>query len=168
MADDPKPDPKPAKGDDPKPDPDDLGEAGKKALDKERVARREAEKQAKDLADRLAAIEDKDKSEVERLTAKAADAEKRASDAEAKVLRFEVAAEKGVKAKWLTGASREELEAAADEYLTEHPPAGDGKGGGPPAKPTEELKGGGDPDAAGEPTTEDVRTMVAEIPRGGF
>lgn len=167
MADDPKPDPKPAKGDDPKPDPDELGEAGKKALDRERAGRRDAEKQAKELEERLKAIEDKDKSEVERLTAKTAEAEKRATDAEAKVLRFEVAAEKGVKAKWLTGASREELEAAADEYLADHPPA-DKPTGGPPAKPAENLKGGGNPDAAGDPSTDDIRKMVDDIPRGGF
>jgi len=164
MADDPKPDPKPpAKDDDPKPD---LGDAGKKALDEERKARREAEKQAKELEERLKAIEDKDKSEVERLTAKVAESDKRAEVAEAKLLRFEVASEKGVKAKWLTGDTREELEAAADEYLSEHP--ADGKGAPTVMKPAENLKGGGDPDAAGEPTTDDVRKMVDEIPRGDF
>ncbi len=163
MADDPKPDPKPATGDNP-PDPDDLGDAGKKALDRERAARREAEKQAKELEERLKAIEDKDKSEVERLTAKTAAAEKRADEAEAKALRLEVAAEKGVKAKWLSGSTREELEAAADEYLADHPPT-DKPSTTPPGKPAEDLKGGGDPTTPGEPTTDDIRSMVEAIPR---
>ncbi|HVM07203.1 MAG TPA: hypothetical protein VM345_01970 [Acidimicrobiales bacterium] len=157
MGDDPKKEPADAKPD------DTLGDAGKKALEAERKARREAEQRAKDFEDRLKQIEDKDKSEVEKLTAKVAEAEKRAADAEAKALRYEVAAEKGVKARWLSGSTREELEAAADEYLADHPTADGGEKKPTPSKPAEDLKGGGDPTT--EPDV-DLHKVVAEIPRG--
>ena len=60
MADEPAPT-EPAKGDegDEKPTPE-LGDAGKKALDTERAARREAERKLKEL-------EDRDKSELQKL-----------------------------------------------------------------------------------------------------
>lgn len=84
---------------------------------------REQEKRAKDNADaakRLAEIEDAQKTE----TQKAADAltreKNRADAAEASLLRFEVAADKGVPAnavKFLTGATREEIEASAKDVL---------------------------------------------------
>lgn len=47
--------------------PADLGDAGKRALESERSARREAEKQAKELAARLKELEDRDKSETDKL-----------------------------------------------------------------------------------------------------
>lgn len=61
MSDDPSTqDPDPAKGDsDPTP-PADLGDAGKKALDAERAARREAERKLKEY-------EDRDKTELQKL-----------------------------------------------------------------------------------------------------
>lgn len=142
----------------------DLGDAGKKALDAERRARREADARVKELEARLGAIEDKDKTEVERLTAKVTTAEKERDEAVAKALRFEVAADKGVKPRWLSGLTREELEAAADEYLADHPPAGSPSGGAPaPAKPAENLRGGGEPDQEPEP---DIRKVVESISRG--
>lgn len=155
MAED-TPDPK----DTPKDDKPDLGDAGKKALDAERKARRDAEAAAKKLADEIDELKGKDKGDLERLTEKLTAAEKRADTAEANVTRFEVAAAKGVKARWLTGTTREELEAAADEYLTDHPPA---TGGTAAAKPTEDLKGGGDPTE--EPTQSDPRKLAETVPR---
>lgn len=152
-------DDKPATGD-PTP-PTDLGDAGKKALEAERKARRDAEAQLKNLQDELQAIKDRDKSDGEKLAEKLAAAEKRAADAEAQALRLEVAAEKGVKPRWLTGTTREELEAAAEEYLADHPPATGDKPA--PAKPAEDLRGGGDPT---EDPPVDVRKVVADIPRG--
>lgn len=124
------PDPKPA-GDplaDPKPDdkPDDLGDAGKKALAAERDARKAAEKE---LAKYRKADQDRadaDKSEAEKRAA----AEQRAVDAELRATRLEVAHAKGLtpaQAKRLNGATREELEADADEVLRDFPAA--------PAKP---------------------------------
>ncbi len=47
---------------------DQLGDAGKAALDAERSARKAAEKELKDLRTRLTALEDKDKSDVDRIT----------------------------------------------------------------------------------------------------
>jgi hypothetical protein len=154
MADDPV---EPAKGDDTK----DLGDAGKKALDEERKARRDAEKALKDAQTRLQELEDRDKSETQKLADRIAQAEKRAADAEANLLRHEVAAAKGVKARWLSGTTREELEAAADEYLADHPPApGDTP---PPGRPVEDLRGGGDPDE--QPVETNPRKLAESVPR---
>lgn len=159
MADDPKPDDK-DKDKDPTPNPDpDAG--AKKALDEERRARRDAEKQLRDIQSKLKELEDRDKSDSEKLTERIAAAERRAVEAESKALRYEVATEKGVKARWLSGSTREELEAAADEYLADHPPS---NGNGPaPAKPVEDLRGGGEPAEGPEP---DIRKIVESIPRG--
>jgi hypothetical protein len=161
MADDPN---EPATGDpkpeDPKPD---LGDAGKKAIDEERKARREAERQLKEMGDQLKSMQDKDKSESERLTEKVAQLEKDLHRATAKADRFEVALEKGLdmtRAKRLTGETREELEADADELTAwqtgEPKPA-------VPGKPTADLRGGGDPTQ--EPEA-DIRKVVDSIPRG--
>jgi hypothetical protein len=66
------------------------------------------------------------KTEQERLTERLTTAEKRAAELESKALRLEVAAEKGLttaQAKRLVGATREELEADADELLETFKPA---------------------------------------------
>jgi hypothetical protein len=120
----------------------DLGDAGKKALDEERAARREAEKARKDLEARLKdleplaakakKLEEASKTEAEKLTERATAAEKRATDAESKALRMEVAAAKGLtqaQAKRLVGATKEELEADADELLASFGPAQPDSGG---------------------------------------
>lgn len=84
---------------------------------------REQEKRAKDNAEaaaKLKEIEDAAKSEAERTTEKLTAAETRASTAESRADRLEVALEKGLtpsQAKRLVGATREELEADADELL---------------------------------------------------
>lgn len=158
MADDPK-DP-----DDPKPDPkDELGDAGKKALESERKARREAEKQLQEIQSQLKELRDRDKSESEKFADRVAAAEKRASDAEAALTRLEVALDKGLtktQARRLVGSTVEELEADAEDLLSsfkgdaEKPPA--------PNKPTETLRGGGDPTS--EPSV-DIRKVVEAIPR---
>jgi len=151
MADEPTPEDT-SSDDDPKPD----GE-----LDKMKAALRKANKEAEENRRKLKELEDRDKSESEKLAGRVAEAERRALDAEAKALRFEVAIEKGVKARWLSGTTREELEAAAAEYLADHPSA---TGNGPaPAKPVEDLRGGGEPAEGPEP---DLRKIVDSIPRG--
>lgn len=100
---------------------DDAGTAGKtfdeayvKTLRKEaadnRKAREAAEARAKEL-------EDRDKSDGEKLATRAAESERRATEAEARLLRLEVAAERGLKASavpLLSGDTREEIEAHAD------------------------------------------------------
>jgi hypothetical protein len=161
MADDDKKDPQ----DKPEPKPE-LGEAGKKALDEERKARRDAERQARDLADRLKAIEDKDKTEVERLTGQVATLTKERDAAAMRADRLEVAVTKSLDegqalritsaAKRLTGSTREELEADADEFLAAF--ASEAPRLTPAGKPREVLKpGNNDPDAPVEET--DVRKL---------
>lgn len=173
MADDPKDpaddpqDPKDPKDPADKPDPkEDLGDAGKRALDAERKARAAAEKRAKEAEAKAKEFEDRDKTETQKAADARTAAEKRAEEAEAKSLRLEVAFEKGLtpkQAKRLTGSTREELEADADELLEDFKP-GDGKqtvtpGGG---KPKERLRGGGDP--GDEPEETDPAKLAANIP----
>ncbi len=142
MPDETKPDPKPeppVTGD------PDIG--AKKALDQERAARKAAEKSAADLEARLKAIEDKDKSEGQKAADSAVKAEAARVAAEARADRLEVAMAKGLtpaQAKRLQGATRDELEADADDLLETFKPAEAVK---PPpgGKPTERLSGGGDP-----------------------
>lgn len=69
-----------------------LGDGGRKALEAERAARREAEKRLKTAEERLAALE-------------------------AERMRAEIAAERGVPADLLRGSTREELEAFADRLV---------------------------------------------------
>lgn len=118
---DPTPDPEPAK------DSDTLGEAGKKALEAERKAARAEKKRADDLAARLKEFEDRDKSDLDKASERATAAEERAAKAETDLARFQVALEKGLtpsQAKRLVGATREELEADADELLKDLGDAG--------------------------------------------
>ena len=71
----------------------------------------------KKAADRLKALEEANKTEAEKAAERLAAAEKRAAELEAKALRAEVAAAKGVPAALLTGSTAEELEAAADALI---------------------------------------------------
>ncbi|MFV0315452.1 MAG: hypothetical protein ACK5O2_00625 [Microthrixaceae bacterium] len=126
---------------------DSLGDSGKKAIDAERKARRDAERRAKDVEAKLKEIEDRDKSDSEKLAEKLTAAEKRADDAERRALRSEVAHEKGLsaaQAKRLSGDTREDLEADADELLEVFQPTG---GATPPPsnRPSPDLRGGSDP-----------------------
>lgn len=165
MSDDNKPDPEQGK-DDQKPDEKPLGDAGKKALDEERKARRDAEAKAKDLEARLKGIEDKDKTEVERLTAQVNDLTKERDTATVSSARMRVALDKGLtptQAKRLVGATEEELLADADELIADlgakpsderKPPSG--------GRPREELKpGNGDPDTPVEET--DIKALGARM-----
>ena len=138
--------------DPPKPPQDEqLGDGGKKALAEERKARQTAERE---LARYRKAEQDKadaEKTELQKASETAAAAETRATEAEARALRLEVAAAKGLPlamAKRLQGTTRDELEADADELLAAVPPK---TAGDPPARP------GPKPDpsqgARGEPKT---------------
>lgn len=128
-------------------------------------------KKGKDAAKRLAELEDADKSEIQRERDKAAAAEARANAAETRADRLEIAAEKGLSPKLaarLVGATREELEADADELLAQL--KGDGKGddagkppAGSPARPKESLRSGSAPDA--EPEENDPKKLADLIPR---
>lgn len=90
---------------------------------------REQETRAKanaTAAQRLQEIEDASKTEQQRATEALSAAEKRAGEAEATALRFEIAFEKGLtpaQAKRLVGSTREELEADADDLKATFAPA---------------------------------------------
>lgn len=158
----PAPVPAPTTPPTPSAPPADLGDAGKKALDEERAARREAEKARKDLETRLKELEplaakakqleDSKKTETEKLGEKLTAAEKRAVDAEQKALRLEVAAAKGLtqaQAKRLVGATKEDLEADADDLLSSFgavdTSGGKGSGAGKGRTPVEKLRPGAMP-----------------------
>jgi len=81
---------------------------------------RKWESRAKDnatAAQRLAEIEESNKTEAEKTAERLAAAEKRANELEAAVTRAEVAAAKGVPASLLSGSTKEELEASADALI---------------------------------------------------
>lgn len=109
-------------------------------------------KRAKAAEDKLAEIEEAGKSEAQKLADRATAAEKAAAEAQAKADRLEIAAEKGLtpqQAARLQGATREDLEADADELLELFKPAEGNEGGepsGPPRKRPQELSGGNDPE----------------------
>lgn len=144
---------------------DSLGDGGKKALEAERKARREAEAALRDVQAQLKELTDKDKSEVEKLREEVTALTKDRDDAAAKVLRAEIAAEKGLtpaQAKRLVGATKEELEADADEILEAFQPAGGGSTPPPSRRPAADLRGGSDP--TDEPEVTDPRKLAESVP----
>lgn len=157
-------DTEPVTGDEPTEPTVDPDSGAKKALDAERKARREAERQLKQMADRLKEIEDKDKSDTDKLREQVEQLKSEAQQNATKAMRAEIAAEKGLtpaQAKRLVGASREELEADADEILEAFPTGGVKP---PPSEqPRPDLRGGTDPT---EGTDVDIRAVVDSIPRG--
>lgn len=71
-----------------------------------------------ELEERLNEIEDRDKSEAEKKSEKLTAAERRAEEAETRLLRVEIARERGLDldaAAFLTGSTREEIEHRAEE-----------------------------------------------------
>ena len=101
-----------------------------------------ARKARQELEAKLAEYEERDKSEMEKLTGKITKAEQRAAEAEAELLRYVVAQEKEVPAKLvplLTASSREDLEAQAALILenaqTPPPPEFDGGAREPAPQP---------------------------------
>lgn len=94
-----------------------LGEAGKKALDVERSARRAAEKAVADAQVKIKEFEDRDKSETQKITEERDALKTENSRLAIENLRRDVALEKGIDPKAasrLVGTTREELEADAD------------------------------------------------------
>jgi len=79
---------------DPPADPpgDSLGEAGKKALQEERAARKAAERALAEREAKLREFEDRDKTDAEKLAARADAAEKKATEATARAVKAEVKA----------------------------------------------------------------------------
>ena len=144
-------------------DKDIAAEAEKwKALARKHEAQAKANAEA---ARRLAELEDQGKSDAEKLSAKIAEAEKRAAAAEERALRLEVAAAKGLtpsQAKRLVGSSREDLEADADEIL-EAFPVSNGATPPPSERPVSDLKGGTDPTV--EPAEMNPAKLAESVPR---
>lgn len=68
-------------------------------------------------AQRLAELEESQKTEAQKTADRLAAAEKRAAELESKAVRAEVAADKGVPVALLSGSTREELEASADALI---------------------------------------------------
>ena len=92
----------------------------------------------KTAAEKLAELEEANKTAEQKAAERLAAAEKRAAELEDKALRAEVAAEKGVPAKFLTGSTREELEASADELIAFR---GEQKPSAPKPDPSQGAKG---------------------------
>lgn len=98
----------------------DNPDAVKNALASERKAAKEAQKRAEAAEAKVAEYEEANKSEIEKLAARADKADQAKADAEARLLRFEVAAEKQVPQKLvplLTASSKQDLEVQADLIL---------------------------------------------------
>lgn len=119
-------------------------------------------------ASRFDELDAASKTEAEKAAQRAADAETKAAAAEARALRLEVAADKGLspaQAKRLTGSTKEELEADADELLdTFKPSTSDEEKPTPGGPPKETLRTGAAPTEP-EPTKEDLRKAIDAIPR---
>jgi small-conductance mechanosensitive channel len=99
---------------------DTLGPAGEAALKAERQRARQLERDLKAAANKLKAFEDRDKTAAQLLEERAANAEKAAADAQTQLVRYRVAAEKGLPAELagrLQGANEKELAADADKLL---------------------------------------------------
>lgn len=169
----PNPTDPPAQEDDPvakaKAEADEARAAGDDVATLRAEARKwEAQAKAnKTAADELKKLQDANKTEGQRL-AEERDAHKgRADTAEAELMRLRVGLRKGLteaQARRLVGTTDEELEADADELVASFgAPAGGGTT--PPVgtiRPTENLRGGGDPDD--EPEA-DLSKVVEDIPR---
>lgn len=97
-----------------------LEEPGRKALAAERSARRAAEKAAAEAQAKVKEYEDRNKSELERLTEAATAAKAEADAARAEALRLRVAADTGLPAdlhEFLVGDDEEQLRAKAQKLL---------------------------------------------------
>lgn len=129
-----------------------------------KAALRKANKEAETARLKVKEYEDAGKTETERLTGQLTAAEQRATAAEARAMRLEVAHAKGLtpgQAKRLVGATQEELEADADEILAEFSPkeTRDDDSG---RRPRERLRSGAAPDEEEDP---DIDAAVARTRR---
>jgi len=99
-------------------------------------------KELEPLANKAKEFEEASKTEAQKLT-ESLEGERRAREsAEAKLIRYEVGADKGVPPhlmRFLSGATREEIEEAADVLVKE---LGNGKASKTPGKPPERVAGG--------------------------
>jgi hypothetical protein len=115
---------------------EELGEAGEKALEAFKARARKAERDNRKLADRVKEFEDAQKTDQEKAAEELATFKSRAETAEAKLLRYKVAAEKQLPpelAERLQGKDEAELGDDADRLLAlvkpNGKPAGDADAG---------------------------------------
>lgn len=133
-------------------DGDALGDAGKRALEAERKARRDAEQALKAAKARLDEVDDAKKSDIEKLTEQVSTAKQEAMAATARALRLEVAIETAPEgmslakvkklASRLQGDSREDLIADAEDLFAEFAPTK----APPTERPRENLQAAGSSD----------------------
>lgn len=142
-------------------------------------------KENMEAARRLREAEEAEKTELQKMAERAEAAEKRVAEAEGKLLRLEVAQAKGLtaaQARRLQGATREELEADADDLLAafgakkDEPKEGDGdEGEAKPdesagaaifGRPKERLTPGAAPDHEPEKTPDQLADEVLKKARG--
>jgi hypothetical protein len=164
----------PGKGDDPK------APAENAEAEKWKALARKHEKQAKENADaarELAALKEGEKTDLQKATDTAAEAEKRAVEAEKKVARLTVALRKGLtetQSKRLIGDTEEDLEKDADELLADfkgeetdgdeaETEPGKGERKEPRRRPKERLKPGSTPSS--EPEETDPAALAEAVPR---
>jgi hypothetical protein len=147
-----------------------LGDAGKRAIDAMKRERNAARKEAAELAAKLKAIDDKDKTESQRLQEDRDQHRTRAEKAEAALRRREIAeqlapdhatvAQIRAVAKRMSGDDDDALEEDARELFDLIAPA-------PPVRtaqrPKERLRGGSEPEEPAEET--DPVKLAALIPR---
>lgn len=161
-----------ADGDDDDRGADQLGDAGKRALDRMKAARKAAEKKAAELEERLAKYENADKTELQRLQEERDklrdELPKAASKAKALEIALDAAPEHATLAhvravaKRVRGENDEELLEDAQELFELL--AGPKAGSKTPQRPKERLKGGtAEPDE--EPEETDPRKLAALLPR---
>lgn len=170
MEDDPEVDPD-KKDDDAPPEGDDepFDEARAKAkITKTNSEAAALRKRLQAAESRVKEFEDANKSDTDKLTERATASEKRAETAEHKLLRLQIALEKGLTVKQanrLVGSSQEELEADAEDMLADLAEASGDQTTKPrvSTKPKENLRGGGDPEQ--EPEETDPAKLAALIPR---
>jgi len=108
-------------------------------------------------------FEDANKTEQERLTEKATTLETELTTAQANAIRFEIALDKGLtksQAKRLVGSTREELEADAEELLTDL--GVDEDKPSPSRRPQERLRPGAAPDAEPEKSPAELAEAVVK------
>jgi len=98
-----------------------LGEAGKKALQREREARKAAERAAAEAAAKVKEFEDRDKTEQQRALERAEAAEKAAAEAQREALRYRIATRHQISDEdaetFLTGADEAALTRQAERLV---------------------------------------------------
>lgn len=164
-------------GDDADRDADQLGDAGKRALDRMKAARKAAEKKAAELEERLSKYEDQNKTELQRLQEERDKLRDELPKASHKAKALEIALDAAPEhatlahvravAKRLRGENDDELLADAEELFGLVAPTPDSKASAPKvagSRPQPRLKGGtAEPDE--EPEETDPRKLAALLPR---